>query len=83
MKRYSAYEGVLLDEDFPAHQEGCPRCAGVDLSRPASLSGLCLEGAVLFKRDHTQKRKALPGERDPFRGTRDQVRRATKYRDLS
>ncbi len=75
-----AHGSVLLDGDFVHHAAHCAQCCSFDVTRPATAAALCLEGAVLWKRDHVQRRKVLPGERDPHRVSLAEAKRGMRHK---
>jgi hypothetical protein len=77
-----AHGAVLLDGDWLCHLDGCLQCRGFDVTKPATAVALCLEGAILWKRDHAKpKRKALPGERDPHRVSAAEAKRTMRHKE--
>lgn len=73
-------KGVQMDANFASHRALCARCRGFDQNNPASAIELCLEGSILWKRENI-KIDRTPGPKDEFRGTREQVRLAMRYKE--
>ncbi len=57
MKDYDVYNGIPLDHTFAQHILTCSDCVKVNSANSATLRHLCLEGAVLWKRENQEKRK--------------------------
>jgi hypothetical protein len=54
-KSYHAEKGVAIDDTFAHHLHNCARCRQFDAAKPATVALLCLEGAVLWKRENGVK----------------------------
>ena len=51
-RTYIPARGFPIDAtNFQRHQQTCKACAGFNSDNPASLSVLCLDGAVLWKEE--------------------------------
>jgi len=54
-RTYIPARGFPIDAtNFQRHQQTCKACAGFNSDNPASLSVLCLDGAVLWKEENAQ-----------------------------
>jgi len=79
-KPFHVETGVLLDESWWYHRQVCERCKSFDAERPATAANMCLEGAVLFKRDNTVRVKRPEPERDDNFATKAQMKALMRYR---
>lgn len=84
MKAEKAYDphagGVPLDANFVEHCRICERCQQFDPSKPATASLMCLEGAVLYKRDNVTRPRVARQERPESFATKAQVKALMRYR---
>lgn len=82
MKSYHPEKGVPLDGDFLTHSAKCDRCKLFDAERPATMSLMCLEGSILWKREHgvaAPKVSHITGNPD-HRASKEELRKAMKYK---
>lgn len=78
-KTFDPNAGVALDGSWDSHRLLCERCAQFDAARPATAAAMCLEGAVLYKRDNVVTTRQRI-ERDEHHGTKAQVKAAMRYK---
>lgn len=81
LKKFEATRGLALDGDWKAHLATCERCRQFDPQRPATAAVMCLEGAVLYKRDNPSTKPRQRAERSDTYATKEQVKRAMRYRE--
>lgn len=81
LKQFSADRGILLDAFFTTHAVGCEQCCRFNAEKPATAALMCLEGAVLYKRDNPVKAPRVVAEKGENFATKAEVRRAMKYRE--
>ena len=80
LKRYDAGSGVLLDANFLAHLSSCERCRRFIPEKPNTASEMCMEGAVLWKRDNvTAPAREAPMRSESFT-SKANVRKAMRYK---
>ena len=79
-KLFDANRGLQLDKDFTEHARDCRGCKQFDPKKPATSVHLCLEGAVLWKRDNVKAPKRPRVERGEFFATKSEMKRVTRYR---
>ncbi len=80
MKDFQATRGVQMDDNWESHRRDCERCRAFDASKPATAAAMCLEGAVLYKRDNQTRPKAVEAPRDEHYATKAQVKSAMRYK---
>lgn len=79
-KPFEVHTGVRLDESWWYHSQVCERCAKFDEKKPATAVEMCLEGAILFKRDNAKAQPKPETQRDEHYATKAQVKAAMRYR---
>lgn len=75
--------GFLLDRTFFDHMRECPSCQRFSSDKPETAIHLCLDGAVLWKKENHKPRKRPPAMADgktEFKGTPDMLERITRYK---
>lgn len=78
-KNFDPNRGLQLDGTWEDHARACDRCAQFDPTKPATAAAMCLEGAILYKRDNAVARRQRVG-RDENRGTKAQVKALMRYK---
>lgn len=78
-KTFDANRGLRLDGDWEGHSQTCERCRQFDATKPATAAVMCLEGAVLYKRDNAVVKRTHV-ERDEHHATKAQVKAAMRYK---
>ena len=83
-KRFTDF-GARIDADYASHAARCAQCARAGARPlPAELAGLCLEGAVLWKREHeaVRPKRARPkaDAGDNFRCSRAKAQAGMRYK---
>lgn len=79
-KQFRAGLGFMLDGTWGSHAAGCERCRQFDSAKPATAVLMCLEGAILFKRDNAVTKREHVEKPDNY-ASKAEMRRATKYRE--
>jgi hypothetical protein len=80
-KNYIADKGVPLDENFLRHTAGCDKCRKFKPESPASAAHLCMEGAVLWKRENATAAVRQPKYADSqFRASAAEVKKLMRYK---
>ena len=76
-RTYIPARGFPIDAtNFQRHQQTCKACAGFNSDNPASLSVLCLDGAVLLE----GRERAADEARSSTYASRAEVRRLMRYK---
>ena len=57
-KAYTS-QGVQVDGNFDVHEALCSRCYHAERGGGSALGGMCLEGSILYKREHHIPRKTV------------------------
>jgi len=79
-KTYRAETGIALDSTFLYHAASCEQCKLYDESKPATLALQCLEGSVLWKREHATPVSREQGWKPDTVVSKDEAKRAMKYK---
>lgn len=81
MKTYHAERGVPIDATFLDHQRnGCEQCKRFDETKPATVALLCLEGAILWKRENGVKVTPEREAKSENIVSKEALRRAMRYK---
>jgi hypothetical protein len=80
MKVFSAARGIQLDHNWEQHAAVCEACGQFDAKKPATAAAMCLEGAVLYKRDNIEKPQTPKPERTDNYATKAQMKAAMRYK---
>jgi hypothetical protein len=80
-KNYEAEKGVLMDANFVSHCSNCAQCRMFDAERPASISVMCLEGSVLWKRENAVAAKREPVRKSDNYASKDELKRIMRYKE--
>ncbi len=80
-KAYKAEKGVELDSSFAFHCSRCDVCKRFEANKPATVSLLCLEGSVLWKRENvTATPRSAPARGDHYASAAE-VKRLMRYKE--
>lgn len=79
-KVYHAERGVAIDDCWANHVHHCVPCRQFDATKPATVALLCLEGAVLWKRENGVKVTPERAEKQETIKSPAEVRRAMRYK---
>lgn len=80
-KDYDPKNGVTMDASFADHVTlGCEQCKRFDPNKPATLSLMCLEGSILWKRENGVSVKPQHVEKDSTHCSKEELRRAMHYK---
>lgn len=81
MKPFKPEEGgVLMDANFKTHVALCELCQRFDEEIPSTAAQMCLEGSVLWKREHPSEAKRGRLERPSTWRSMDEIMAVTKYK---
>lgn len=80
MKTYIAATGIPLDDCFTNHLYNCETCKQFDQKKPATVALLCLEGAILWKRENGVKVTPERPVKDETFVSKDAARKAMRYK---
>ena len=81
IKEYDYSRGVLMDGTWDSHKAQCERCGRFDSATPATAAEMCLEGAVLYKRDNVARPQSGRGKRDEHFASKAQMKAVTRYKE--
>ncbi len=73
--------GIQIDADWLSHRAGCEDCRQFDESKPATAAVMCLEGAVLYKRDNKPTERRERVEKPDTYASKAQVKAAMRYKE--
>lgn len=81
LKVFDANRGLQLDATFESHvANGCERCRQFDATKPATAALMCLEGAVIYKRDNVTRPRSVTADRPDNFATKAQMKAAIRYK---
>lgn len=83
LKKYDASRGVQLDANFLSHAGDCEQCRRYDAEKPATLALMCLEGAVLYKRDNAVRPRSETATRAGTYASKATMKSLMRYRGES
>ena len=81
MKKYEAEHGVPLDANWRTHSTDCAECKRFDADKPATIGLMCLEGAVLWKRENAVGPKRQTVDRPDNWASKSEVKAAMRYKE--
>lgn len=79
LKKFDANRGLQLDGDWPSHRSQCARCTQFDPAKPATAGVMCLEGAVLYKRDNVERPRTVRAP-NPGRVSKAHLKNIMRYK---
>ena len=80
MKQFNAeLVGFPIDSDFNSHQSSCEQCKTFGGS-PSELSGLCLEGSVLWKNENVTVIPKPKVEKDEHIVSKARLKQIMRYK---
>lgn len=79
-KMYHPEKGVPIDGDFLIHLSNCAQCRRYDATKPGTLSLLCLEGSVLWKRENVVSVPKTTRRSDDSYASPKDLKAAMKYK---
>lgn len=81
LKEFDTNRGLQLDANFESHVSGgCERCRQFDATKPATAALMCLEGAVIYKRDNVVRGRSTAATRPSTFASKAEVKRLMKYK---
>lgn len=80
LKVFTAERGIMLDHNWAEHAAVCEQCKRFDAKKPDTAGLMCLEGAVLYKRDNqTRPVTPTPPRTDNY-ASKAQMKAAMRYK---